>query len=108
MATEPRERDRGGLEAWAERYAATPERPTSFTTLSGEPIQPLYTQQDLAADPEASIGLQVLLRVERLDRLPRQRRERRRALGRRGIALRPGLEPGPVALPRLSRHTERS
>jgi len=57
MATEPRERDRGGLEAWAERYAATPERPTSFTTLSGEPIQPLYTQQDLSADPEASIGL---------------------------------------------------
>jgi methylmalonyl-CoA mutase N-terminal domain/subunit len=60
MATEPRERDRGGLEAWAERYAATPERPTSFTTLSGEPIQPLYTQQDLSADEDPahpSIGL---------------------------------------------------
>jgi hypothetical protein len=23
------------LEAWAERYAATPERPSTFTTLSG-------------------------------------------------------------------------
>jgi methylmalonyl-CoA mutase N-terminal domain/subunit len=57
MATEPRERDRGGLEAWAQRYAATPERPTTFTTLSGEPIQPLYTEQDLPADLDASIGL---------------------------------------------------
>jgi methylmalonyl-CoA mutase N-terminal domain/subunit len=45
------------LEAWAERYAAEPERPSSFTTLSGEPIQPLYTEQDLPADADASIGL---------------------------------------------------
>jgi methylmalonyl-CoA mutase, N-terminal domain len=45
MATESTERD--ALERWAERYAATPERPASFTTLSGEPIQPLYTEQDL-------------------------------------------------------------
>jgi methylmalonyl-CoA mutase N-terminal domain/subunit len=57
MATEPTERERSGLEAWAERYAATPERPAGFTTLSGEPIQPLYTQQDLPAEPEAAIGL---------------------------------------------------
>ncbi len=55
MAAEPRERERAGLEAWAERYAAVPERPSSFTTLSGEPIQPLYTEADLPA-PEA-IGL---------------------------------------------------
>ena len=34
---------------------STPERPTSFTTLSGEPIQPLYTEADVPA-PEA-IGL---------------------------------------------------
>ena len=53
MATESTERS--ALEAWAERYAATPERPTSFTTLSGEPIQPLYTEADVPA-PEA-IGL---------------------------------------------------
>jgi methylmalonyl-CoA mutase N-terminal domain/subunit len=45
MATE----ERTALEAWAERYTATPERLTSFTTLSGEPIQPLYTEQDLPA-----------------------------------------------------------
>jgi methylmalonyl-CoA mutase N-terminal domain/subunit len=53
MATESTER--GALERWAERYAATPERPSTFTTLSGEPIQPLYTEQDLPA-PDA-IGL---------------------------------------------------
>jgi methylmalonyl-CoA mutase N-terminal domain/subunit len=57
MATEPRDRERAGLEAWAERYAATPERPTPFTTLSGEPIKPLYTPEDLPPDPDASIGL---------------------------------------------------
>ena len=51
MATE----ERTALDAWAERYAATPERPSSFTTLSGEPIQPLYTEQDLPA--AAEIGL---------------------------------------------------
>src|SRR3954465_2241408 len=51
MATE----ERTALEAWAERYTATPERPTSFTTLSGEPIQPLYTDQDLPA--AEAIGL---------------------------------------------------
>jgi methylmalonyl-CoA mutase N-terminal domain/subunit len=49
--------ERQDLEAWAERYGSAPERPTSFTTLSGEAIQALYTQQDLPADPEASIGL---------------------------------------------------
>src|SRR5512133_374034 len=53
MATESTQRE--GLERWAERYAATRERPTSFTTLSGEPIQPLYTEADVPA-PEA-IGL---------------------------------------------------
>jgi methylmalonyl-CoA mutase, N-terminal domain len=51
MATE----ERTALEAWVERYTATPERPTSFTTLSGEPIQPLYTEADVPS-PEA-IGL---------------------------------------------------
>jgi len=55
MATEPKDREREGLEAWAERYEATPERPTSFTTLSGEPVRPLYTEADLPAQEE--IGL---------------------------------------------------
>lgn len=32
---------------WADRFASTPERNTSFRTLSGEPIKPLYTAADL-------------------------------------------------------------
>jgi methylmalonyl-CoA mutase N-terminal domain/subunit len=43
------------LEAWRTAYGLTPERDAPFTTLSGEQIRPLYTEQDLpAAD---SIGL---------------------------------------------------
>jgi methylmalonyl-CoA mutase, N-terminal domain len=38
-------------------YAATPERRATFTTLSGEPIRPLYTERDLPADPDEAIGL---------------------------------------------------
>jgi methylmalonyl-CoA mutase, N-terminal domain len=46
---------RDDLEAWRERYAATPERDALFTTLSGEPVEPLYTERDL---PElARIGM---------------------------------------------------
>src|SRR4051812_27062326 len=37
----------GDLNEWQRRYAATPERDASFTTLSGEPIRPLYTEDDL-------------------------------------------------------------
>ena len=43
------------LDGWEEAYAATPERDAPFTTLSGEPIRPLYTERDLP-DP-AEIGL---------------------------------------------------
>src|SRR3954469_589945 len=54
MATE--ERARTDAERWyAERYASTPERPASFTTLSAEPIRPLYTADDLP--PADTIGL---------------------------------------------------
>jgi len=42
---------------WREAYGRLPERPAPFTTLSGEPIRPLYTERDLPADVEASIGL---------------------------------------------------
>jgi methylmalonyl-CoA mutase N-terminal domain/subunit len=43
MATE--ERQLTEAERWyRERYSATPERAASFTTLSGEPIRPLYTE----------------------------------------------------------------
>jgi methylmalonyl-CoA mutase N-terminal domain/subunit len=54
MATEPRQlTDR---ERWErERFGATPQRDAPFTTVSGQPIAPLYTDQP--ADPEESIGL---------------------------------------------------
>jgi len=46
------------VERWKrERYAATAERDAPFTTLSGEPIRPLYTEHDLPPDPAAAIGL---------------------------------------------------
>jgi methylmalonyl-CoA mutase N-terminal domain/subunit len=39
-------------ERWfRERYARTPERDALFSTLSGEPVEPLYTEADLP-DPE--------------------------------------------------------
>jgi methylmalonyl-CoA mutase N-terminal domain/subunit len=40
-----------------ERYDTTPERDAPFTTLSGEPVRPLYTEADLPADAAAAIGL---------------------------------------------------
>src|SRR3954447_7862478 len=52
MATRPTQTP---LEGWEEAYGATPERDVPFTTLSGEPIRPLYTEADL---PDAEqIGL---------------------------------------------------
>ncbi len=44
-------------EEWRTAYGLSPERETTFTTLSDEPIRPLYTERDLPRDPEASIGL---------------------------------------------------
>jgi methylmalonyl-CoA mutase N-terminal domain/subunit len=41
---------------WRTAYALTPEREASFTTLSGEPIEPLYTSADLPDDLDAAIG----------------------------------------------------
>src|SRR3954451_25086427 len=38
-------------EEWARAFAATPERPTSFVTLSGEAVKPLYTPGDVVHDP---------------------------------------------------------
>jgi methylmalonyl-CoA mutase N-terminal domain/subunit len=35
---------------------AAPERDALFTTLSGDPIAPLYTDHDLPEDPDAAIG----------------------------------------------------
>jgi methylmalonyl-CoA mutase N-terminal domain/subunit len=46
MATE--ERRLTDAERWfRDKYSATPERRASFTTLSGEPIQPLYGPEDV-------------------------------------------------------------
>ena len=42
---------------WREAYGRSPERDVPFTTLSGEPIRPLYTERDLPAGSDASIGL---------------------------------------------------
>jgi methylmalonyl-CoA mutase N-terminal domain/subunit len=42
---------------WCAAYGLSDERYTPFTTLSDEPIRPLYTERDLPADPDASIGL---------------------------------------------------
>src|ERR1700693_1428029 len=55
MATTPRETD---LERWErERFAATPQRDALFSTISGEPVHPLYAERDLPPDPEEAIGL---------------------------------------------------
>src|SRR5437588_362719 len=54
MAVEPRAMTEA--ERWyRERYSASPERDALFTTVSGEPIEPLYTADDLP-DP-SQIGL---------------------------------------------------
>src|ERR687892_16472 len=54
MATAPRAIT--DAERWfRERYAATPERDALFTTVSGEPIEPLYMADDLPQPSE--IGL---------------------------------------------------
>ena len=71
MATTPRAMT--DAERWyRERYSATPERDAPFSTISGEPVEPLYTAQDLP-DP-AEIGFpgeypfaRGLVRVRRSD-----------------------------------------
>src|SRR3954464_9077764 len=46
MAVEPRAMT--DAERWfRERYASTPERDALFSTISGEPVEPLYSSQDL-------------------------------------------------------------
>jgi methylmalonyl-CoA mutase, N-terminal domain len=55
MATEPRELT--ALERWErERLNSAKQRDGLFTTVSGEPVKPLYTEEDLPED-QASIGL---------------------------------------------------
>jgi methylmalonyl-CoA mutase, N-terminal domain len=46
------------LERWErEAFGRTPERDAPFSTISGEPIKPLYTERDLPPDRDAAIGL---------------------------------------------------
>jgi methylmalonyl-CoA mutase, N-terminal domain len=56
MAIEPDARRRA--HQWREEeYARQPEREALFTTVSGHPIEPLYTEEDLADwDPERDLG----------------------------------------------------
>src|SRR5947209_10731277 len=54
MATEPREASQ--QEAWERAYAQSPERRSRFETLSGETVEPLYTERDLPPDPGRAIG----------------------------------------------------
>ena len=55
MATSPRLTD---LDRWErETFGSTPERAAPFSTVSGEPVRPLYTEADLPADVDGSLGL---------------------------------------------------
>src|SRR5579863_7743119 len=60
MATTQKVSDEGregaARESWREKFALTPERDAPFSTISGEPIEPLYTDCDLPANPEEAIG----------------------------------------------------
>jgi methylmalonyl-CoA mutase, N-terminal domain len=56
-APAPARPDAPDLDTWRETYEAAPERDALFTTVSGEPIAPLYSEADLAEDAEAGIGL---------------------------------------------------
>jgi methylmalonyl-CoA mutase N-terminal domain/subunit len=58
MATRSRLTDADAdAERWErEKFARLPERDAPFSTISGEPIKPLYTERDLPADPDETIG----------------------------------------------------
>ena len=55
MAVEPGAKRRA--HEWREEaYSKQPERDAEFSTISGHPIEPLYTGEDAPADPDADIG----------------------------------------------------
>ena len=56
MATEPRATSEDNERWFRDRFAAGGQRDADFTTVSSEPVEPLYTADDLPADPGASIG----------------------------------------------------
>jgi methylmalonyl-CoA mutase, N-terminal domain len=45
------------FEQWQAAYGLTAERDAPFSTMSGVPIDPLYTDRDLPAEPDRAIGL---------------------------------------------------
>jgi methylmalonyl-CoA mutase N-terminal domain/subunit len=45
-----------GAEEWKQSYEATPERDAEFSTISGQPIEPLYTEEDRAPDLQERVG----------------------------------------------------
>ncbi len=48
----------GEIERWTrDRFEQAPERDAPYSTISGEPIKPLYTEQDLPVDADEAIGL---------------------------------------------------
>jgi methylmalonyl-CoA mutase, N-terminal domain len=48
----------GEVERWErEAFSRSPERDAPFSTVSGDPVRPLYTEEDLPRDPEAAIGM---------------------------------------------------
>ena len=57
LMTELRDRAPVSEEEWRTAYGLTSERDATFTTLSGEPIRPLYTEDDVPAQAERRIGL---------------------------------------------------
>jgi len=57
LVTELRDRAPVSEEEWRTAYGLTPERDATFTTLSGEPIRPLYTEDEVPAQAERRIGL---------------------------------------------------
>ncbi|MFN8163379.1 MAG: methylmalonyl-CoA mutase family protein [Solirubrobacterales bacterium] len=45
-----------GATGWKQSYQATPERDAEFSTISGHPIEPLYTEEDQAPDLSDRVG----------------------------------------------------
>ncbi len=41
---------------WEESYEKTPERDAEFSTMSGMPIKPLYTEDDVKGNPDEKLG----------------------------------------------------
>ena len=54
---QPPEHDESPEQQWRKAFEATPERDVPFTTLSGTPVEPLYTEADLPGNADEQIGL---------------------------------------------------